>query len=98
VLSKDPSDVRVSGLLNSVISVRVGLGREERVVGETVQQRGLLDDLVDRVLDGRSSRVGNRVEVHRNDGDSVRELLDVFPGRAVEEGLSRQSEFVSKSD
>jgi len=97
VLSKDPTDVRVRGLLNGVISVRVGLGREERVVRETVKQRGLLDDLVDGVLDRRSSRVGNRVEVHRDDGDPVGELLDVFPGRAVGEAPLHQSEFDHQS-
>jgi hypothetical protein len=83
VLSKDPPDIRVRGFLHRVVPIRVGLDREERVVGQTVQQRGLLDDLVDRVLDGRRSRVGDRVEVHRDDGDPVRELLDVLSGRAA---------------
>ena len=84
VLSKDPTDIGVGGFLNGVIPVRVGPDREERVVGETVQERGLFDDLVDRVLDRRSSRVGDRVEVHRDDGDPVGKLLDVFSSRAGE--------------
>jgi hypothetical protein len=80
VLSKDPSDVGISGLLDGLEVVLVD-GREERVVGETVEEGSLPDDLVDRVLDGRSSGVGDRVEVHGDDGDSVGELLDVLSGR-----------------
>ena len=50
-------------------------GVEEGVVGQAVEQRGLLHDLEDRVLDRRSIRTRKRVEVKGDDSDPIRELL-----------------------
>ena len=51
---------------------------EERVVGQAVQQRRLLHDLEDRVLDRRGVRAGKWEEVEGYDRDPVRELLYTF--------------------
>lgn len=80
VLSKDPSDIGVGGLLYGVGGLVLG-NLEERVVGKTVEEGCLTDNLVDRVLYRRSTRVGHRVEVDRDDGDTVRELLDILARR-----------------
>lgn len=82
VLSKDPTDIGVRCFLHGVMRIGVvDTSGEERVLGHAVQQRGLLDDLVNRVLDGRRLGVGHRVQVHRNDGDTVGKLLDVLSSR-----------------
>lgn len=80
VLSKDPSDIGVGSLLDRMKVVLIDSG-EERVVWQTVEERGFSDDLVDRVLDRWCTGVGDRVEVHRNDGNTVSKLLDVLSGR-----------------
>lgn len=77
MLSEDPSDICVGSFLHSVSSVfalddgellvshdmEATQGTYERVVWETVEQRGFSDDLVDRVLDRWCSSVRHRVEV-----------------------------------
>ncbi|KAI3480571.1 hypothetical protein L1887_57291 [Cichorium endivia] len=80
VLGKEPADVGVGGLLHGV-GVLCESGLEEGVVREDVDEGGLLHDLVDRVLDGRAVGSGERVEVDRDDGDVVGELLDVLARR-----------------
>ncbi len=80
VLSKEPANVGVGGLLDCM-RVLSKSGLEERVVRQHVDERGLLHDLVDRVLDGWAVRAGKGVEVDRDDGDVVGELLDVLPRR-----------------
>jgi len=87
MLSKDPTDIRISSFLNRVIPIRVGPGGEEGVVGETIQEGGLLDDLMNQVLDRGSTGVGDRVEVHGDDGDPVRELFHVLSCRAASRNL-----------
>lgn len=52
-----------------------GAGKEVWVIRQAEEERGLLHDLEDGALDGRSVGVGNRVQVERDDRDSVRELL-----------------------
>lgn len=69
--------------------------REEGVIGENVKQGSFPNDLVDRVLDRRRTGVGDRVEVHGDDGDTVGELLDILAGRietvkVVQVGESRE--------
>lgn len=61
VLGEDPSHVGVGGLLDSMALA----GTKEGVVGQAVQERRLLDDLMDRVLNGRSLRVWDTSQVHR---------------------------------
>lgn len=95
MLSKDPSDISISCFLNSMIGVLVLSNREEGVIGENVKQGSFPDDLVDRVLDRRRTGVGDRVEVHGDDGDTVGELLDILAGRietvkVVQVGESRE--------
>ena len=65
----------VRRLLHGVIAARALSGVEEGVVGETEQERGLLHDLEDRVLNRGSVGTRERVEVERDDRDPVRELL-----------------------
>ena len=50
-------------------------GVEEGVVWKTVQERCLLHDLEDRMLDRGCVHIRERIEVQRDDGDSIRELL-----------------------
>lgn len=64
MLSKDPSDVGVCRLLHGMLRIRVVNDVEEWVVGEAVEKGSFADNLVDRMLDGRGTRVGNGVEVH----------------------------------
>lgn len=95
MLGKDPSDIRISCFLNSVVCVFVLGNREEGVIGENVKQGSFPNDLVDRVLDRRRTGVGDRVEVHGDDGDTVGELLDILAGRietvkVVQVGESRE--------
>ena len=56
---------------------------EEGVVGETVQERRLLHDLEDGVLNWGRIRSRKGVQVDADDGDAVRELLDIL-ARGVE--------------
>ena len=65
----------VNSLLHGMRPARGSTRVEERVVGQAVQQRRLLHDLEDRVLDRRGVRAGEREEVERDDRDPVRELL-----------------------
>lgn len=95
MLGKDPSDIRISCFLNSVVCVFILGNREEGVIGENVKQGSFPNDLVDRVLDRRRTGVGDRVEVHGDDGDTVGELLDILAGRietvkVVQVGESRE--------
>lgn len=52
-----------------------GLWEEEWVIRKTKEKRGFLHDLEDGVLDRWRRGIGNRVQIERNNGDSVRELL-----------------------
>jgi hypothetical protein len=80
MLGKDPAAVRVRRLLNGMC--RGGPACvEERIVRETIQQRRLLHNLEDRVLNRGCIRAGERVEIDAHDGDPVRELLDVLAAR-----------------
>ena len=49
--------------------------QEEGVIRETEEERSLLRDLEDGVFDGGRMGVGERVEIERNDRDSIGELL-----------------------
>lgn len=48
---------------------------EERVVGKAVEQRGLLHDLEDRVLDWWRVCTREGIQVQADDGDPIRELF-----------------------
>ena len=65
----------VSGFLHGVRGARGAGGIEEGVVGEAVEEGGLLHHLEDGVLDRRGICAGQWVQVQTNDRDSVRELL-----------------------
>jgi hypothetical protein len=67
---------RLTGVGSLLDGVAVGaLGQEEGVIGETEEERRLLLDLPHAVLDRRGIGVGHRVEVQRDDRDTVGELL-----------------------
>ncbi|KAH8114627.1 hypothetical protein DFH11DRAFT_1543891 [Phellopilus nigrolimitatus] len=80
VLREGPAGVRVRRLLHGVPRARAVGAPEEGVRGEAEEEGRFLHDLHDGVLDGRDARGGGgqRVEVERDDGDAVRELLDVL--------------------
>ena len=61
----------IGRLLHRVVATRALAGVEEGVVGETVQERRLLPNLEDRVLDWRGVHARKRVEVQRDDRNSV---------------------------
>jgi hypothetical protein len=54
---------------------RLVVVKEERIVWKTEQQRRLFHDLVNRMLDWGSVRIGKRVEVERYNCNPVRELF-----------------------
>lgn len=49
--------------------------QEVGVIGKAEEQGCFLDNLMNGVLDWRSDRVGQRVEVEGDDGDTIGELL-----------------------
>ena len=62
-------------LLHGVVAARALPGIEEGVIGETVQERCLLHDLEDGMLNRGRIGTGEGVEVERDDRDPVGELL-----------------------
>lgn len=63
VLSEEPSRVAIRRFLNGVSSSSLVSSSEEGVVREAVKKGSFLDDLLNRVLDGRSVGVGNTSKV-----------------------------------
>ena len=61
--------------LDGVVAAGALAGVEEGVVGEAVEEGGLLHHLEDGVLDRRGVCAGQWVQVQTDDRDSVRELL-----------------------
>jgi len=83
VLDENPSGVGVDGLLEAELSVKEEV--VELVVGETVEERDLLGDLVDRLIPRGELLTGlgglsGRSKVDTHDGDTVGELLEVLSG------------------
>jgi hypothetical protein len=73
VLTEDPADISINRLLNrQLVALEEGL---ERSIGQTVDQRSFLDDLVNRVLDGKTTCILHRVEVQAHDSNAIGELL-----------------------
>lgn len=60
------------------MAIGVAARVEEGVVRKAVQERSLLHHLEDGVLNWRGVCTGERVQVDSDDGDTVRELLDVL--------------------
>ena len=58
--------------------------RLELVLRNTVQQRNLLGDLMNGLLQGwelvLGFEIGSRLEVHADDADAIAELLDILSG------------------
>lgn len=50
-------------------------GKEVWVIGQAEEKRCLLHDLEDGAFDGGSIGVGDRIQVERDDRDSIGELL-----------------------
>ncbi len=80
VLDEHPHAVRVDGLLQAQLAR--GEHGVELGLGHAVQERHLLGDLVDRLLDRGvlGVEVGGGPQVDTHDGDAVGELLDVLAG------------------
>lgn len=83
VLHEHPHAVTVDGLLEA--QAANGEHVLELVLWDTVQQRDLANDVADRRLNRRVFGAGLegascRLQVDRDDGDAVGELLNVFPG------------------
>ena len=84
VLSEDPAGVGVRRFLYCMTADASGcrgVASEEGVVRKAVEQGRLLHDLYNRMLDGRrvaGTSARDRVEVERDNGDTVGELLNVL--------------------
>lgn len=69
MLRKDPTHVAVYSFLN-----REFVGHKEllqRVLWQTIQERGFLHDLVDGVFDRDSFGIGKRTQIETHDGDTI---------------------------
>lgn len=83
VLHEHPHAVTVDGLLQAQTANSEHV--LELVLGDTVQQRDLANDVADGGINRRELGVGlgsasSGLQVDRDDGDAVGELLDVLPG------------------
>lgn len=80
MLDKDIETVSVDSLLKA--QAATGEQFLELILGDTVQQRDLLGDLVDRLIKGWEAAlgVGGGLEVETDDTDAIAELLHVLSG------------------
>lgn len=85
MLDEDPRCMGVHRLLKTELASEKEV--VELVLGNAVQERNLLGDLVDRLLHWRvlALEVHGRSQVHTHDCDTVGELLHVLPrtGHAI---------------
>jgi hypothetical protein len=65
----------IGSFLDSVVRSGTFIQKEEWVVGQTEEQRYFFHDLENGVLDWGSMRVWERIEIERDDGDTVRKLF-----------------------
>ena len=81
VLDKDPGRVGIDSLLKAQLTKSKEV--VELVLGQAVQERDFLGDLVDGLLHGREVAVlgRGRAKIDGHDADAVGELLDVLSGR-----------------
>jgi uncharacterized protein (UPF0548 family) len=81
VLSEDPTAISIGSFLDSVVRSGTFIQKEEWVVRQTEEQRCFFHDLENGVLDWGSMRVWERIEIERDDGDTVRKLFHILTSR-----------------